>query len=68
MTEQDENASADWARRGKPIRLLIRELMSFEDQELEVRISTDGEITSKPISLVCKRDGSCMLENHEDRE
>jgi len=43
-----------WAGRGKTISGLIKELQSFEDQSLEVRISVDGGDTSFPISLVGK--------------
>ena len=46
--------SAAWASRGKTVAGLIRELQSFEDQTLEVRISIDGGATSLPISLVGK--------------
>ena len=46
--------SSVWASRGKTIAGLIRELQSFEDQTLEVRISLDGGATSLPISLVGK--------------
>jgi hypothetical protein len=47
--------------RGKTIAELIDELRSFEDQNLEVRISTDDGETHKPISLVTKQDGACVL-------
>lgn len=47
--------------RGKPIRQLIEELKTFEDQSLEVRISLDGGRTHQPISLVGKKDGACLL-------
>lgn len=52
-----------WTTRGKDIAQLIRELQSFEDQTLEVRISTDDGVTSHAISLVLKSDGACVLLN-----
>ena len=46
---------------------LIEELRTFEDQEMEVRISIDGGATSLPISLVGKVDGKfAMLKNCEN--
>ena len=45
---------------------LINELQSFENQDLEVRISLDGGVTSKCISLVSKSNGVALLENCED--
>lgn len=56
----------DWVTCGKTIRQLIGELQSFENQDLEVRISLDYGETHKPISLVEKADGRCMLVNCED--
>jgi hypothetical protein len=47
----------DWTSKGKTVADLIRELLSFEDQEMEVRISLDGGDTSLPISLVGKSNG-----------
>jgi len=44
----------------------IKELESFEDQNLLVEISFDDGETSKPISLVGKIDGKCMLLNCEN--
>jgi len=56
----------EWTSRGKTISQLIRELQSFENQELEVRISFDAGASSLPISLVTKRDGKfAVLENHQ---
>jgi len=46
-----------WKTRGKTISQLIEELKSFEDQELEVRISIDDGDTHYPISLVVKLEG-----------
>jgi hypothetical protein len=55
----------EWKSRGKTIAGLIRELQSFEDQSLEVRISVDDGDTTYPISLVAKLDGRCLLINCE---
>jgi hypothetical protein len=46
-----------WMWQGKTVSQLIRELQSFEDQDLEVRISIDDGATSVPVSLVGKVDG-----------
>lgn len=56
----------EWIGRGKTVAQLIQELRSFEDQSLEVRISIDGGESSQPISLVAKRVGYAVLENHQD--
>jgi hypothetical protein len=50
-----------WVTRGKTIRELIEELSTFEDQELEIRISVDDGELRKPISLVKKSQGHCLL-------
>ena len=52
--------------RGKTIAGLIRELQSFEDQTLEVRLSLDAGDTSYPIALVGKKDGRCLLWSYDD--
>jgi hypothetical protein len=44
--------TSDGATRGKTIRALIQELLSFEDQDLNVHMSVDEGNTRKPISLV----------------
>jgi hypothetical protein len=51
----------EWLWRGKTVAQLIRELQSFQDQDLEVRISVDDGATSVPISLVGKVDGRYAL-------
>jgi hypothetical protein len=51
----------NWETRGKSIKELIHDLSSFEDQSLQVTISTDGAHTKFPISLVGKIDGECVL-------
>lgn len=48
------NKNPEWVTRGKTIRQLIEELQTFEDQELEVKISIDEGETLKCISLVGK--------------
>ena len=55
----------EWVTRGKTIRELVKELQSFENQELEVRISIDGGKTQKAISLVGTLDGKAVLINFE---
>lgn len=57
----------EWIMQGKSIKQLIKELESFEDQNLLVEISFDDGETSKPISLVGKIDGKCMLLNCENQ-
>jgi hypothetical protein len=47
---------------------LIKELKSFENQQLEVRISIDGGETSYPVSLLAKRQNQyAMIENHQEK-
>ncbi len=55
----------EWVLRGKTIRQLIKELQSFEDQDLLVEISVDGGDTRKPISFVKKSGEICLLVNSE---
>ena len=58
---------ADWTSRGKTIEQLIKELKSFENQQLEVRISIDGGLTSYPVSILCKRENTyAVIENHQE--
>lgn len=54
-----------WVTRGKTIRELIRELQTFENQDLEVRISTDDGKTHKPISILIEHQEYCLLKNSE---
>jgi hypothetical protein len=57
----------EWTSCGKTIAHLIKELQSFENQELEVRLSVDGGETSYPISLVGKYSGKyALLVNCQD--
>jgi hypothetical protein len=59
---------ADWTSRGKTVEQLIKELKSFENQQLEVRISIDGGETSYPVSLLAKRQNQyAMIENHQEK-
>jgi hypothetical protein len=58
-----DKAAQHWENRGKTVRGLIKELQSFENDELMVEISLDGGVTGKPISLVGKQDGKCLLMN-----
>jgi hypothetical protein len=61
-----KHAIPDWVTRGKTIRQLIKELQSFEDQDLEVRLSLDDGDTHSCISLVTKSEGKyCVLQNSE---
>ncbi len=63
------NQNPEWVTRGKTIKQLITELQSFENQELEVKISVNGGKSFKCISLVGKHNENgyqiCGLENCE---
>jgi hypothetical protein len=59
------NSQPDWVVRGKTIRQLIKELQSFENQDLLVEISLDQGETHKPISLVMRSGQLCLLVNSE---
>ena len=59
------NDNPDWVTRGKTIRQLIKELQSFNDLDMEVRISVDDGQTNKAISLVGKDNERCVLINSE---
>lgn len=54
-------ADEDWTSCGKTIAGLIEELKTFENQQLEVRISIDGGETSMPISIVGKSENKYAL-------
>ncbi|MDP9938768.1 hypothetical protein [Ectopseudomonas alcaliphila] len=58
-SETKENGG--WVSVGKTIRQLIAELETFENKDLIVELSTDGGVSSVPISLVGKKDGKCIL-------
>ena len=64
IEERDgEDASQpEWIMKGKSITQLIMELGSFEDQNLEVRLTFDGGHYHRPISILTRRDGYAMLE------
>ena len=52
---------ADYTSRGKTVAGLIEELKTFENQQLEVRISVDGGETSLPISIIGKSENQYAL-------
>ena len=57
----------EWTSKGKTVAHLIEELLTFEDQQMEVRISLDDGETSLPISLVVKSNGKyAVLKNCQD--
>lgn len=58
-------ANPNWVTRGKTIRQLIEELKTFSDQDMDVLISSDNGKTIRPISLVKKSNGHCLLVNVE---
>ena len=55
------NDSINWTTKGKTIKQLIEELQSFENQDLEVKISIDSGNSFKPISLLGKYNGGTKL-------
>jgi len=57
--------NSDIQNRGKTIRNLIKELESFENQDLEVKISLNSGDTNFSIGLVGKIDNCCVLMNCE---
>ncbi len=61
----DSIKQPDWVTKGKSIRQLIEELQTFENQGMEVQMSFDEGETRKPISILVKRDGYCLLLNSE---
>jgi len=54
-----------WVVQRKTIKQLIKALQTFENQDLVVEISVDGGEVHKPISLVKKSGGVCLLVNCE---
>ncbi|PHQ80332.1 MAG: hypothetical protein COB66_05005 [Coxiella sp. (in: Bacteria)] len=58
----------EWVTRGKTIRELIPEILSFDDIDTKVKISTDNGETHQTISLVVKSRGACVLMNCEDTD
>lgn len=70
----DNQKDPDWVTQGKTIKELILELQTFENQDCEVKISTDDGASFRPISVVTHEyqgeDGTrfCGLQNCEDAE
>ena len=62
---QNTEAQQEAVTRRKSIRQVIAELHSFEDQDLEVRLSLNSGFSHKPVTVLTKRDGFCVLENCE---
>ena len=56
----------EWVTRGKTIRQLIAELQTFENQDVEVRISVNYGNTDRCVSIVEQRGDYCVLVNSED--
>ncbi len=50
-----------WVTRGKSIAQLVKELATFDNHDLEVKLSLDGGETLHPISLVGHHQGQCVL-------
>ena len=63
------NEKPEWVTKGKTIRQLIKELQTFEDQDMEVKLSIDSGESFKCISIVGKDTEKgksiCSLTNHE---
>ena len=55
------SSRVDWENRSKTVAELIVELKTFGNQQLTVEISFEEGLTAKPISLVVKRAGKCLL-------
>jgi hypothetical protein len=51
MKEESDN---QWGASSKNISQVIKELQTFEDQELTVMVSSDGGKTFKPVKLIGK--------------
>jgi hypothetical protein len=62
LNEKNNNIS----NRGKTIRTLIKGLQSFENKNLEVKISFDYGESSMSIGLVGKINNECVLMNCEN--
>jgi hypothetical protein len=61
LYEGKKMINPEWTSCGKTVAKLIEELRTFENQELEVRISIDDGKTSYPISLVGKYENKYAL-------
>lgn len=60
MDDQLQEKKA-WMMAGKTIKQLISELESFEDLSLIVELSFDGGVSSKPISLIGRKNDKCII-------
>ena len=49
------NQKPEWFNKGKSIRQLIQELQTFEDQDIEARISIDSGDTDHCISILVRQ-------------
>jgi hypothetical protein len=49
-----EGSDNQWGAASKNISQVIKELQTFEDQELTVMVSSDGGETFKPVKLIGK--------------
>lgn len=49
------NQKPEWISKGKTVRQLINELKTFEDQDIEARISLDGGDTDFCISILVRQ-------------
>jgi hypothetical protein len=61
-----KESNNDILHRGKTIRNLIKELLSFEDLDLEVKMSLDSGDTLKSISIIGNIEGKCALINFDE--
>jgi len=62
-SEMTETHYTNWADTAKTVPCLIAALQSFENQELEVRLSVDGGQNHRPITMIGnhKMGQSCVL-------
>lgn len=56
----------NWVTRGKTIRQINSELQSFEDQDMDVRMSLDDGNSHRCISIVQRHGDYCVLVNSEN--
>lgn len=57
----EQSNRPEWVDRGKTIQQLIEELKSFENQDLEVRISMDYGDSHQQIDFIEKNGDDCLL-------
>lgn len=63
----DKRPLPEWVTQRKTIRQLIDELLTFENLDIEVRISLDYGETHRCVSMVANHDDHfCVLMNAED--